>query len=81
MWNDDDRICKNCERGHIGLTCKNHPNLTWSTKNISHIGARSIFFFGAKAEDGKDRDRFVAECDCSGRDLIHVCPNTQECAP
>jgi hypothetical protein len=31
---------------HIMLTCKNHPNLRWHTKNISYIGARSIFFSG-----------------------------------
>jgi hypothetical protein len=41
----DDRITKKAQRGeHIKLTCKNHPDLEWSTKNIDYIGARSIFF-------------------------------------
>lgn len=44
---------------HIGLTCKNHPELSWSTKNISYIGARSIFY------DYKGH----GECGCSGHDL------------
>lgn len=45
---------------HIALTCKNHPELRWSTKNIDFIGARSIFYFS----------QTKAECDCSARDLI-----------
>jgi hypothetical protein len=45
---------------HIGLTCKNHPDLRWSTKNIDYIGARSIFY----------NTHFHAECDCSTRDLV-----------
>ena len=41
----DDRITKKAPYGqHIGLCCRNHPNLRWSTKNIAPIGARSIFF-------------------------------------
>lgn len=46
---------------HVSLTCKNHPHLRWSTKNIDFIGARSIFYFGQEPE-----------CDCSARDLILV---------
>lgn len=46
---------------HILLTCKHHPDLRWSTKNIDGIGARSIFF---QHQDGQ------TECSCSGRDLI-----------
>lgn len=42
---------------HIALTCRNHPDLRWSTKNIWHIGARSIFATGE-------------ECPCPGSDLI-----------
>lgn len=38
---------------HFGLTCKNHPTMSWSTKNIAPLGARSIFF----NYDG-------IECDC-----------------
>lgn len=34
---------------HIPMTCKNHPNLRWSTKNI---GGRSIFFSGS-VDSGK----------------------------
>lgn len=45
---------------HIELTCKNHPDLRWSTKNIDYIGARSIFYSTWKIE----------ECACSARDLI-----------
>lgn len=37
---------------HIALTCKNHPGLTWSTKNIGALWegklfpSRSIFYSG-----------------------------------
>lgn len=47
---------------HIALTCKNHPNLRWSTKNIAPIGARNIFFSSWPEP----------ECSCSGSDLIVV---------
>lgn len=47
---------------HIGLTCRNHPTLTWSTKNIDYIGARSIFFNGFHA----------IECSCPMSDLILI---------
>jgi len=47
---------------HILLTCKNHPTLRWHTKNIDHIGARTIFF---EQESGN-------ECDCAIRDLTPV---------
>jgi|SRR6478735_5352382 len=47
---------------HIMLTCLNHNDLRWHTKNIDCIGARSIFY--------ATRDK--AECDCSARDLIVV---------
>ena len=49
---------------HIALTCVNHQDLRWSTKNIGWIGARSIFYSGRF--DGQ------AECSCSIRDLIVV---------
>ena len=45
---------------HIDLTCKNHPDKRWSTKNIDYIGARSIFY----------RGEWGTECDCPGRDLV-----------
>lgn len=63
----DDRIVTWAERGaHIPLTCVNHPELRWSTKNISFIGARSIFF------DGNPFDG--SECPCPARDLVPVEP-------
>jgi hypothetical protein len=46
---------------HIMLTCRNHRELRWNTKNIDFIGARSIFF--ASGRTG------AIECDCSARDL------------
>lgn len=64
----DDRITKKAVRGqHIKLTCKNHPELEWSTKNISHIGARNIFF-----SSNWDNNPIIwkIECSCTARDLI-----------
>jgi hypothetical protein len=56
------RITDSAEYGrHISLTCANHPDLRWSTKNISHIGARSIFFCQQAADE--------RECDCPAKDL------------
>lgn len=52
---------------HIALTCKNHPDLRWSTKNISYIGARSIFYNPAQGE----------ECSCTIAELI-VAPPKKE---
>jgi hypothetical protein len=51
---------------HIALTCRNHPELTWTTKNIDFIGARSIFFASGRTAPYPD------ECSCSARDLIVV---------
>lgn len=66
----DSRICNNQPYGeHIKLTCVNHPEKNWSTKNISHIGARSIFYensFGEKPSMGRD-------CDCPIGFLVHTC--------
>ena len=45
---------------HIGLTCKNHLHLRWSTKNIAPIGARNIFYSSWPEP----------ECACSCGDLI-----------
>jgi hypothetical protein len=55
----------------IELRCKNHPHLTWSTKNIDCIGAHSIFF----------DPRSVAkepECDCHANKLYHECADSIE---
>jgi hypothetical protein len=51
---------------HIRLTCRNHPHLRWSTKNIDYIGARSIFYTG----------RDIVECSCPVSDLIVVKENS-----
>ena len=56
------------DTGHIPLRCKNHPEKRWSTKNISHIGARSIFYNLFHDPDMGD------ECTCSMRDLEVVAP-------
>lgn len=48
---------------HVELTCRNHPELRWFTKNIDFIGARSIFF-----QPGSDYS--VKECDCPINDLV-----------
>jgi hypothetical protein len=61
MCDDCPRIDKTQPYGaHIDLTCKNHPGLRWSTKNIRFIGARSIFF----------DSRSESECECPASDLI-----------
>lgn len=62
----DARIVKSAPYGaHIQLRCKNHPNLRWSTKNISHIGARTLFY---ALEDYQA----PPECDCPIGDLEPV---------
>ena len=56
---DDRRIVGWASYGkHIPLTCENHPEKRWSTKNISHIGARTIFY----NRDGVEG--MGGECDC-----------------
>ncbi len=59
----DDRICKKHGRGiHIELSCVKHPEAKYSTKNISYIGARSIFSFGGP------------DCKCEGTSTLkHEC--------
>jgi hypothetical protein len=53
---------------HIALHCVNHPELSWSTKNIAPIGARSIFFHG---EPGQ------SECSCPCSDLRVTLPKQE----
>lgn len=53
---------------HISITCKNHPELRWHTKNIGGIGSRSIFFTNWPAE----------ECSCSGGLLEPLIPENWE---
>ena len=52
--------------GHTGmvrLTCVNHPQLTWITKNIAPLGCRSVFF-------DMNRVTFEPECSCPQSDLV-----------
>lgn len=68
---DDGRITQSAEYGeHIPLTCKNHPELRWSTKNIGGRASdgriffgRSVFFPSSNWREGHE------ECDCPGSDL------------
>lgn len=54
---------------HVKLTCVNHPTMEWSTKNISPLGCRTIFYnLRSKPEMG-------AECNCSILSLIVVGPH------
>lgn len=50
-------------QSHVFLTCKNHPELRWFTKNIDCIGARSIFY--SSWELG-------VECSCPISDLVVI---------
>ena len=62
----DGRIVATAPYGqHIALTCKNHPDLRWSTKNIAPIGCRHIYFDLMGDTPG-------CECDCPASDLIPV---------
>jgi hypothetical protein len=64
-----NRITNNAPYGqHITLTCANHPELRWSTKNIDYIGARSLFYLGAEGEPAMNPT--TPECPCSIRHLI-----------
>lgn len=49
------------------LTCKNHPNLRWSTKTIAitdgrYNGSRSIFFGGEPTTHGMYQDGSGLDC-------------------
>lgn len=71
---------------HVILTCKNHPDLRWSCKEIAvtngqYNGSRNIFFLGTPNgkgmySDGSGlhcttfTDKPIYECDCSSRELI-----------
>jgi len=60
-------ICEKCPPGqHISLTCKNHLNKRWSTKNLGYIGARSIFYNLTSDPD------MGPECECDGDLLFHL---------
>ena len=51
---------------HIPLTCVNHINKRWSTKNIAPIGSRTLFY-NLMAVDGMGE-----ECPCPVSDLLLV---------
>lgn len=62
---------------HVSLTCKNHPELRWSTKEIavnsdgSYNGDRNIFF------NGRITDPVVFYSDMSG---VKCEQDTPECS-
>lgn len=66
----DDRISKAYGYHSVTLTCVNHSDMRWSTKNIGYIGARTIYY-----ELGNDSIT-EPECPCSINDLI-VLPHEQ----
>lgn len=60
----DGRITDKAPYGaHIMLTCKQHPTLRWSTKNITPIGCRTLFYNLYNDPD------MEAECECPISDL------------
>ncbi len=66
MATEDGRITDKTYHGDmISLTCVNHPNKRWLTKNIMCIGARSIIWVGM---DNYQRGE-LEECDCPITDL------------
>ena len=62
------------------LTCRQHRDLCWCTKNLGWVGARSIFFFGWLLPDDPHgyglkhpvTGEFARECDCPFEDLLIV---------
>ena len=66
---------------HVVLTCKNHPELRWSTKEIAvcngkYTGARNIFFMGKTYTPPRFHSDMSGvecenayECSCSSGDL------------
>jgi hypothetical protein len=74
---DEKNVCPNQpQMQHIVLRCKNHPHLTWSTKNTPYIGGRTVFFsgdWGWKPKEGQTWADKPRECDCPLEDLYHDC--------
>lgn len=76
---------------HIILTCKNHPDLRWSCKEIavnpdgSYNGLRNIFYRGRlegpailyvdKSGIAGPFDRCHPECSCSPKDMTFAPEN------
>jgi hypothetical protein len=75
-WSNGDTIeGAKKDSSSVSLTCKNHPDLRWNTKNIMYIGARSIFFFGRYKEgeiacETWEDGSYVRECECPFGDLV-----------
>jgi hypothetical protein len=76
---DDDRICKHQDSGHITLTCLDHPNLRWNTKNLGgYIGARTIYY-ALGYYDYYDPKVYHSpsvtepECSCKANKLVPLC--------
>lgn len=71
---------------HRILTCKNHSNLRWSTKEIAwtdgYNGCRHIFFHGEPTEKGMYHDHSGLDCstyfpDRDDPDIIECpCPSS-----
>lgn len=67
---------------HVTLTCKNHPDLRWSCKEIAfdegygYNGMRNIFFNGdvKTGEMGELTENFTwsGECKCPATDLVRA---------
>lgn len=78
----------NTYMSHVYMTCENHQNLRWSTKELAvsdsgrYTGARNIFYFGAYIEGAEPRmidasGAYAAECTCSSSLLI-VAPENEK---
>ena len=68
MHNADGRITTKAEHGvQIRLTCRNHIDLRWSTKNIAPIGCRTIFY---NLMGDQPAGRAAPECSCPACDLV-----------
>jgi hypothetical protein len=69
----DDRIVKYIDRTSSAvLKCEAHPHLRWHTKNISFIGARTVFYY-------PDENHGETECQCR-MDLMQPCTEDEALA-
>lgn len=78
---------------HVILTCKNHPELRWSTKEIAvsngtYNGARHIFFLGTPSGKGMHQDGSGLDCtsfkevkDLEGKVAGYTAFTECECSP
>ena len=72
-WGQHGKLTDKSPYGeHISLTCKHHPHLRWSTKNIAPIGARNIFFKGEAKDTRIMAMMYASECSCPSSDLLLV---------